>query len=489
MSLNYAAIGRILGFISIILGIAMAPSLFISLAMKEGAAAVAFIATILPLLSAGYFLTLKVRPASAPLRLRDGFLVVALCWITASLAGSLPYLISGAATHPADAIFESTSSFTTTGATVFNDVESLPKGLLFWRSFSQWLGGMGILLFAVSILPALGISGQIIARAETPGPTLTKMAPKMADSARLIYLMYGGLTLLQILLLLLGKMSLFDACVFAFGSASSAGLTNYNDGAAHFSSPYIQGIISLFSLFACVNFGLYYTLAKGKIRQFFRDSELRAFLFILVGAFLLISGNLLLKGVYGSPWEALESGFFHAASFLTTTGHVTADIAAWPSFSQVILVTLMFIGGCSSSTGGGLKVVRVVVLIKLIRRGIYRRLHPRAVVPVKLQGKIISADTVSGIAAFIVTYFLVFLMGTLILSLEPFDFLTALTASAAALGNIGTGFGIMGSDAVYSMFSPWAKLFLSLLMLIGRLELFTILLLFTPSFWNPDRQY
>lgn len=489
MSLNYPLIGKILGIILVILGCAMTPALILSAYFGEYQAAGGFFATILPLILAGCLLVSRLRPSSKTLRYRDGFLVVALCWVAASLAGAFPYMLSGITDSVADAIFESTSGFTTTGATIFTDVESLPRGLLMWRSFSQWLGGMGILVFAISILPALGISGQFIAKAEAPGPTLEKMTPKMTDSARLLYTMYVSLTLLQIVLLLLGGMNAYDACIFTFGSVASGGLSNYNDGIAHFNSPYIELVISFFTIFACVNFTLYYTLAKGKIREFFRDTELRAFLLILLGAFSLVCIDLWVNGSYDNPVDAVRFGFFHVTSFLTTTGHVTSDIMVWPTFSKFLLFTLMFIGGCSSSTGGAIKVIRVIVLFKLIRRGIYRRLHPRAVIPVKLRGRNISSDTVSGITAFIVSYFLIFLFGALVLSLEPFDFLTAISASAATLSNIGTGFGVMGLGGNYAVFSDWAKLFMSLLMLVGRLELFTILLLFTPTFWNPDKQY
>lgn len=489
MSLNYPVIGRIIGTILVILGFAMVPSLLICLAWGETQTALSFLATILPLILAGRTLISKIRPQSDCIRYRDGFLIVALCWIVASLAGAVPYMLSGAASNLADAIFESTSGFTTTGATVFNDVEALPKGLLFWRSFSQWLGGMGILVFAISILPALGISGQILVKAEAPGPTLEKMTPKMTDSARLLYTMYISLTLIQILLLMLGGMNLFDACIFTFGSVASGGLSNYNDGIAHFNSPYIEMVVSCFTIFACINYSLYYMVAKRKIREFFKDSELRAFLIILTIAFFLIACNLWLNDIYSTPGEIARYGFFQTTAFLTTTGHVTSNIMVWPTFSKFILFTLMLIGGCSSSTGGAIKVVRIMILCKLIYRGIYRRLHPRAVIPIKLQGKNVSADTVSGITAFIVLYFLVFLFGAVVLSLEPFDFLTAICASASTLCNTGVGFGVMGLGGNYSMFSEWAKLFMSLLMLMGRLELFTILLLFTSSFWNPDKQY
>ncbi|WP_130863967.1 TrkH family potassium uptake protein [Bacilliculturomica massiliensis] len=489
MSLNYPVIGKIVGTTLIILGCAMMPSLLVSAVLGETQTIAAFLAAIIPLLAAGWFLIYRIQPVSNVLKLRDGFLTVALCWIAASLAGAVPYLASGSVSSLADAIFESTSGFTTTGATIFNDVEILPRGLLLWRSFSQWLGGMGILVFAISLLPALGISGQIIARAETPGPTLEKMTPKMHDSAKMLYSIYIGLTLLQIVLLLFGGMSLFDSCIFTFGSVASGGLTNYNDGTAHFDSPYIELVISFFTVFACVNFSLYYTLGKGRVREFFKDTELRVFLILLFVSTLLISGDLLAAGTYGSAGETLRYGFFHATSFITTTGHVTSDLMVWPTFSKFLLLTLSFIGGCSSSTGGAIKVIRVIVLFKLIHRGIYRRLHPRAVVPVKIRGKNIPSDTVSNITAFVVLYFLVFLFGALILSLEPFDFLTAISASAATLGNIGSGFGAMGLGGNYAAFSHWAKLFMSLLMLVGRLELFTILLLFTPTFWNPDKQY
>lgn len=488
MSLNYQMIGKFLGMILMILGAAMLPSAGISAAAGEMQCAGAFFLCLIFLFLAGFCLY-RLRPASRTLHYRDGFLFLTLCWAAASHAGALPYIFSGACPHAADAVFESASGFTTTGATVFQNVELLPKGLLFWRSFSQWLGGIAMLVFYIAIFPALGINDRFLADIDSSDPLLRTSTSKIADSARPLCAVYLSLTAVQILLYLFSGMSLFDACIFSFGASSSGGFASYSDGLAHFGSGLIRFIFSIFSILACLNFNLYRDLSRKKFRVFFQDTETRVFFLILTGASFLVALDLLRAGAAGSAPEALKSGFFHVTSFLTTTGHVTENLAVWPTFSRFILFTLIFAGGCSCSTGGAIKIARVIILFKLIYRGIYRRLHPRVVMPVKLKGKNVSSDTVSNIVTFTVTYFLVFLFGALVLSLEPFDFLTAISAAASTLGNVGTGFGLMDFTANYAAFSPESKLFMSLLMITGRLELFSVLLLFTPTFWNPDRQY
>lgn len=487
MRLNVRIILHILGFIIALLGLAMVPSLLVSLLFGESDIALAFAKVLVPVSVAGLLLHRYVRPASPRLKVREGFVVVGASWILASLIGAVPYMLAGVFPSFIDAFFESTSSFTTTGSTIIRNVEALPRGLIFWRSFSQWLGGMGILVFAVSLLPALGISGQQIANTETPGPSLSKLKPKMADSAKLLYWIYGLLTVAAILLLLAGGLSLFDSCIVAFGSVASGGLINYSDGVAHFGSAYIEFVIALFTTLACVNFMLYYHLAKGQLHSFLRDKELHTFLALLFSGICLVTLDLWLTDTVATLPTAFRQAFFHTTSFATTTGVFSVDYNSWPSFSKMILFLLMMIGACSASTGGGIKVIRIMVLVRLILRGFFIRLHPRAVVPVKIDNKVISSDNMAGIMSFLYLYLFIFLFSVFVISFENLDLVTTFSATGAILNNIGAGFGLVGPSGTFAVFSPFSKLYLSFLMITGRLELFTILLWFMPSFWNPDR--
>lgn len=487
MGLNIKAIIKITSAIIALLGIAMIPSFVVSIIYREFEVAVEFIKIILPTMLIGFFISRKVKTKSNNLKIRDGFLIVALSWFIASLIGSAPYMLTDVIDSFTDAFFESTSGFTTTGATVIADIEILPKGILFWRSFCQWLGAMGILIFAISLLPALGMSGQLMARAETPGPTLNKLVPRMSDSAKILYIIYIVFTISAVLLLLFGGMNLFDAIIAAFSSVSSGGLSNYNMGIAEFGNLYIKYIAAIFTVLVCINFTLYYNVINGNWHDFFADRELRTFLGILAGAVLLITGNLWIAGVYGTIPEAFHYAFFQASSFITTTGHFSTDFNQWPSMSKMIMFLLMLTGACSASTGGGIKVIRIIVLFKLIRRGFYKRLHPRAVSPIKVHDKIITSENMTGITSFLFVYIFIYLFSILILSFENTDLITAVTAVAASLNNVGTGFELVGPTGTFAEFSGFTKVYLCFLMMVGRLELFTILLLFMPSYWNPNR--
>jgi len=487
MRLNIKMIIRILSIVTLLLSLAMLPALFVSLLYGESNTVKAFTICIVPILFLSTLLAFVSNPTSSTLRIRDGFLVVALCWILGSFVGALPYIVSGVVPNFADAFFESASGFTTTGATILHDVEVLPKGILFWRSFTHWLGGMGILIFAIALLPALGINALHIAEAETPGPSLDKLSPKMTDSTRILYGIYIGMTVIETILLCLGGMDLFDALIHTFGSVGTGGFSSYNDSIAHFNSLYIEIVIVVFTLLAGINFNLYYLIILKNWKGFFRDGELRAYLCIICGSTLLITAVLTLFGIAENIGGALRLAFFQTVSIITTTGYCTTDFSLWPSAGIMVLFLLMFVGGCSSSTAGSVKVIRVVVFIKLIRRGIYKRLHPTAVVPIKLGDRNLSSRVVSNIASFLFLYLSLFLFGTLLLSLDSFDLITTASTVATCLGNVGPGFGDVGPLSNFSAYSDGSTLFLSLLMIIGRLELFTILLLFLPGFWNPDR--
>lgn len=484
MSLNYRVIIRIIGTISIMIGLAMLLPLTVAVIYHETEAGIAFFKSVLIALPPGLLVLIFIRTDSTTLKIRDGYMIAALCWFIASAYGAFPYLFSGAIPTYLDAYFESVSGFTTTGASIIEDFSVMPKSIQFWRSFSHWLGAMGILILAISLLPALGIGGLKIASAEAPGPTVEKMSTKIADSARRLYLMYLSFTILEILLLILGGMNLFDSLIHTFGSIGTGGLSNYKNGVSHFDSFYIEFIIILFSAIASINFVLYHQLLKGKVKDFFRDSELRVFLTILLVSALLISMNLYLTGTYDSFAYSARRAFFQTTAFMSTSGYAIADYTFWPSFSQMILFCLMLIGGCSASTCGSIKVIRFIILYKLIVRGIYKRLHPNAVVPIKVGGKIISADTVSKVSSFTILYFTVLIFSSLLISWENHDMMTSISAAASTLSNTGLGMNLLGPNGNYSIFSLPIRLYMAVLMIAGRLELFTIIMLFSPSFWR-----
>jgi len=487
MILNYSVIAKVTGIIFIIISLSMVPSLFVSLIYSEPDAVRAFIITIIPMLLFGGFISYKVKSNMNHLKIRDGFAIVALCWFLSSVLGAVPFMVSGYIPNFADAFFETASGFSTTGSSILTDIEILPKGLLFWRSFTHWLGGMGIIVFAIALLPALGINGQKIAKAETTGITFGKLTPKISESSKILYAIYIGFTILEVILLLLGDMSLYDAFINTFGSVGTGGFSNYNTSIAHYDNLYIDIVISVFMFLAGINFTLYYYILIGHWKEFLKDSELRCYLIIISASVLLIALNLWFNDFYGSIGEALRYSFFQSTSIMTTTGFATANYDLWPSFSKMVLFILLFIGGCTSSTSGGIKVIRILIMLKLIKRGIALRLHPRAVVSIKLNKKAISSDTVSAVANFVFLYVGLFFLGTILLSLENFDLITTASAVAACIGNVGPGFNLVGPVLNYSIFSDVSTFFLGMLMLIGRLELFTIILLFSRQFWNPDK--
>lgn len=488
MELNYKAITKVAGMVFTILGITMIFPFMVSLFYHETQVAFALLKTLIFSLIVGIVILWKVKPSATSLKIRDSFLIVALCWFLASLIGAFPYYLSDSVNHFIDAFFESTSGFTTTGVTILPDIALLPKGLIFWRSFTHWLGGMGILVFAISILPALGIGGQRIARAETPGPTLEKLSTRMSDSAKNLYIMYILLTIVAIILLKLGGLSFFDTLVHAFSSMGTGGLSSSLNGGTHFDSLYVETIVTIFSLLASINFFMYHHMIHGHWKDCLEDAEFKAFFIILGTVTLLITLNLWSTGTYDSFGSSFRHAFFQSSSFMSTSGYSSADFTLWPSFCQMALFLLLFIGGCSASTCGSIKVIRVLVFIKLIARGLNKRLHPTAVVPVKISGKTISSERISSITNFILLYFAIFIISTVIISLDNVDMVTTISASAAVLSNTGVGMGLVGPSGSFEIFSMPIRLYMSFLMLVGRLELFTIIVLLTPSFWNPRKQ-
>jgi trk system potassium uptake protein TrkH len=408
---------------------------------------------------------------------------VALSWIAVGLAGAMPYLLSGTVTSPVAAFFESISGFTTTGATVFSDIENLPRGILFWRSMTQWLGGMGIVLLGIAILPFLGVGGMQLFRAEVPGPSPERLAPRIRNTASLLWIVYGGLTAAQVVLFLLGGMAPFEAVNHAFTTLSTGGFSTRNASLAAFESPYIQYVTILFMYLAALNFTLHFRALSGRF-DYWKDVELRFFTLVLVGCTVLVFGLVLLGGGEGGLERSFRDSLFQTVSITTTTGFVTFDYERWVGGVQFLLLCLMFMGGMAGSTAGGMKAMRIYLLMRHSLTELKRNLHPRAVVVAHLGSRPVKDRVFLRILAFALSFLTLFGAGAFVLSLLGHDLSTAIGASAASIGNIGPGLGGVGPIDNYGWMGPASHGTLIFLMLAGRLEIFTILLLFHPDLWR-----
>lgn len=415
---------------------------------------------------------------------KEGLAIVGFGWILASIFGALPFIFSGTITSWIDAFFETISGFTTTGASIVDNIESFPKGILFWRSFTHWIGGMGILVFTVALLPMFGIGGFQIYKTESPGPTPDRIVPRVRDTAKILYTIYTIITAIEIILLVLGGMSLYDSAIHTFGTVGTGGFGIKANSVAYYQSTYIHLVIAIFMTLCGANFSLYYLLFKRKWREVVKNTELRFYLGIILISVILVSLNIYSSMKYDNFGIALRDSFFQVSSIITTTGYTTVDFDKWPTFSKMILFTLMFIGGCAGSTAGGIKNIRIVVLLKAIKREFYRILHPRAVIPIKIDGKVISNNTIAGISSFFALFIFIFIISTMIVSLDGVDFESAASAVAATLGNVGPAFGFAGPLRSYSGFSNLSKIVMSICMLLGRLEIFTLMILFNPEIWK-----
>ena len=441
-----------------------------------------FLITIGACLAVGLPIRLLVRPKSRDYYAKEGFVITALAWLALSALGALPFTLSGQIPHYVDALFETVSGFTTTGASILRDVEAMSPSLLFWRSFTHWVGGMGILVLLVAVFPT--VSGRTIhvLRAEMPGPTMGKLVPKMRDTAKILYLIYVVMTAAEILLLVCGGMPLFDSVVHSFGSAGTGGFGVKANSIAGYSH-YCQWVITVFMFLFGVNFNLYFMLLMKRFRPALRSTELWAYVGIALAAVVLITVNI--YPTYNDLGDSIRLSAFQVSSIMTTTGYSTVDFNAWPELSRTVLVLLMFIGACAGSTGGGLKVSRVVILARTIRREFRHMLHPRSVGVVKFEGKRVENETLVSVSVYFGLYMLLFAVLLLIVSLErSFDFTSNFSAVAACFNNIGPGLGLVGPMANYADYSVFSKLMLSLAMLLGRLELYPILFILSPSTWT-----
>ena len=482
--MNYRMMGRFIAQILFLEGLFMLPAMFISLACGESNAAKAFALTILLLLVISGLLRILCRGAKSNFYATDGMVCVAVSWIILSLTGCLPFFISREIPRFIDALFEIVSGFTTTGASILPAVEPLSKGILYWRSFSHWVGGMGVLVFVLAVAPSgdrgKGFTMHLL-RAESPGPSVGKLVPKMRKTAAILYFLYMLLTVLNILFLLLGKMPLFEAVCTAFGTAGTGGFGVKNDSFAGY-SPYLQNVTTVFMMLFGVNFSCYYLLLLRQFRNVFKDEELRAYLGIAFCSFALIAWNI--RGMYGSLGETLRHAAFQVSSIMTTTGFATTDFDLWPSFSKTILLCLMVIGACAGSTGGGIKVSRVVLLFKSLRRSFLQMLHPNRIQVVRNNDQAVDEKVVESTNAYLIAYVFIMFISFLLLSLDGFSTGTNFSAVLCCFNNIGPGLEAVGPTCNFSAFSVLSKLVLILDMLLGRLEIFPILCLLSRHSWQ-----
>ena len=480
--MNKRLVLRLLGAILLIEALAMAPSLAISLLYGDGDA-LALLSSMALLAALGFPAWRFAHPREQNLRAREGFLVVALSWVLLSAFGALPFVISGLIPNYIDAFFEAVSGFTTTGATVLGNFEGVPRGVMFWRSFTHWIGGMGVLVLTLALLPQMTGRSSHLVRAESPGPSLSKIVPKMGDTAKILYLIYGVLTVIELAALIIAGMSPYDAAIHAMGTAGTGGFSNYGSSIGAFDSAAIDAIITFFMVLFGINFALFYRVLVGGWRDAIRSEELRWYLALFAGSTLFVS--LMILPQYGTFLNALRYGSFQVATIMSTTGYATADFNLWPQAVKALIVVLMFIGSCAGSTAGGIKVVRVGILCKLGCREMRRTFQPRKVQVVRFEGKGVEENRLTQVSVFFFVYVLLVLAGMFLVSLEGlYDLETNFTAVLTCISNVGPGLGHVGPVENFSGYGPFAKVVLSLLMLAGRLELFPILVLFHPSAWR-----
>lgn len=458
----------------------LVPPLAVSIIYRERCA-LSFLITALASLFVGFAVTLISKPGNRLIYAKEGFVIVALAWLALSAIGAVPFVLSCEVRSYADAFFETVSGFTTTGASVLTDIEGMSHGLLFWRSFTHWVGGMGVLVFIMAIIPSVCDRSIHILRAEMPGPVMGKLVPKLKQTAKILYLIYIVMTVLEMILLLCGGMSLFDSALHSFATAGTGGFGIKGDSIASY-SPYLQWVIAAFMFLFGINFNIYYLLLVRRFRSVLKSTETWCYIAICLISVSIITGNI--YSIYGNLPDSVRASAFQVASLVTTTGFSTADFNLWPGLSKGILLILMFIGGCAGSTAGGLKVSRVVMMIKMIRREFMKMIHPRSVSAVRIEGKKVDDTTLNGVNVYFALYMVIYFAVFLLLCLEPFDFETNFTAVAACYNNIGPGFGAVGPMGSFSGYSAFSKIVLSATMLLGRLEIYPLLFALIPSTWT-----
>ena len=476
--MNFPVIFMMLGLVIKYEMILLLIPFFIALYYGQGDAK-AFLITILIMLPI-YLLLKLIKTDNKKIYAKEGFITVGLSWIVVSVFGALPFIINGAIPSFIDAFFETVSGFTTTGASILTEIQSLPKGILFWRSFTHWVGGMGVLIFILALIPSFEGNTIHLLKAESPGPTPGKIVPKIRQTAKILYVIYFVLTVVETIFLVCAGLSWYDAVIHALGTAGTGGFSNMNASVAAFNNPAVEWIITIFMLLFGVNFVLYFQLIKGNVKAFFKSEELKWYLIAVFGAILIITFNIL-KLNDGAFMQSFRESSFQVASIVTTTGYATADFNLWPTLSKFILVALMFMGAMAGSTGGGIKTVRIVIVFKAIRREIDKILHPRRIKSVKIDGNVVEEETIVGVFLFIFAYIVIAFIAIFIVSFDGFDITSTTTSVIATLSNIGPGLEMVGPTGNFSQFSDLSKIVLSFCMLAGRLEIYPMLIMFSPS--------
>ena len=485
--MNTLLLLRLVGSILLVEGAAMTPSLLISLIYGDGDAP-AFLWPILILVAIGLPLQLLCKPEQKNLRAREGFLAVALSWVLLSLFGSLPFMFSGVIPNFVDALFETVSGFTTTGASIMTQLEGQPHGIMFWRSFTHWVGGMGVLVLTLALLPQMSGRTSHLVRAESPGPTLSKLAPKMGDTAKILYIIYGVLTLIEWVALMLAGLNAYDAAIHALGTAGTGGFSNYSASVGHFDSALVDAIITVFMVAFGVNFVLYYKLLTRSWSDIRENEELKWYLGIYAAATLAITLLLMINQPeqYGSLGTALRYSSFQVATIISTTGFATTDFNLWPIAVRMIILMAMFLGSCAGSTAGGMKICRIGMLCKQGVREVRRTFQPRKIHVVRFDGKPVDKNVLRSVLVFAFMYVMLVIVGGMLISLEGrFDVETNFTAALTCVSNVGPGLGtVVGPSGNFANYGPFAKIVLSFLMLAGRLEIFPLLALCHPAMWR-----
>lgn len=480
--INKKIIFQVMGLLLVIEGVFLAISTLVSLYYGQYDFKALLITTGI-CIGTGVSLKLLTHKADKNIGKREGYIIVSLVWVIFSLFGALPFVISGAIPSYTDAFFETISGFTTTGASILNDIEAVPNGLLFWRSLTQWLGGMGIIVLSIAILPIFGIGGMQLFVAEVPGPTPDKLHPRIKETAKRLWGIYVIFTVAEIILLKIGGMNWFDAVNHSFTTMATGGYSTKQASIAHFNSPFIHYVIIVFMFLAGTNFTLSYFALHFRFGKVFRNEEFRYYLGFVVLFTLIIAISLFINQGFGAE-QSFRDSAFQVVSIITTTGFATADYLQWSPFVVVMIFALMFFGGSAGSTGGGIKIVRISLLLKNSYQELKRIIHPNAIIPVRMNKKSVPQEIITNILAFVVIYMLITIISTIVISAMGYDLDTSLGAVAATLGNIGPGIGMVGPIENYAHFNVFGKWFLSFLMLIGRLELFTVLILLSPAFWR-----
>lgn len=479
--MNKRLVIKVLGVLMLIEALAMLPSLGIGLIHKDPGDAKAMLYSMLPLIAAGLPMWLLAKPSENNMRAKEGFVIVALAWLQLSLFGALPFVFSGMIPNYIDALFEAVSGFTTTGATVVTDFVNRPHGVMFWRAFTHWIGGMGVLVLTLALLPQMTGRTSHLVRAESPGPSMSKIVPKMGDSAKILYLIYAVLTVIEFIALIIAGMSVYDAAIHALSTAGTGGFSTYGASIGAFNSLAIEIIITVFMVLYGINFALYYHALIGDWKAVTKSEELRWYLGIYLFSVVFIT--IFISPMYGSVAKGLRYSTFEVASLVSTTGFGLVDFNTWPQAAKALVLILMFLGSCAGSTAGGMKTIRVALLCKIGVREVRRTFQPRKVQVIRFEGKGVEEAQLSQIAVFFFVYLALILLGMLLISLENrFDMQANFSAALTCVSNVGPGFGAIASD--FAGYGPFAKIVLSLLMLAGRLEMFPILVLFHPAIWR-----